>query len=113
MAYPDVNITTVDEAIDYIIDLIGSDFKKSLTLAGHILENPHQYSGAQATVAAMKLAAHRTRIGVASQHWKQESVRTKKPHDRLIKDSLQVLYDSILEMINTLKAHSRYEREVV
>lgn len=114
MTYPtDVQITTFDEAVDYMIDLIGSDFKKALTLASHILEDPHSYSGPQATMAAMKLAVHRTRIGVAVQHWKQESARTKKPHDRLIKDSLMVMYDSLLEMINTLKAHSKYEREVI
>lgn len=111
--YPEVKIETFDEAVDYIIDVIGSDYKKALTLANHILENPTDYSGAQATMAAMKLAAHRVKIGLAAQHWKQEATRTKKPHDRLIKDALMVMYDGLLELINTLKAHSRYEREVV
>lgn len=111
--YPDVSITTFDDAVDYIIDMIGSDFQKALTIANGILNDPSQYSGAQATMAAMKLAAQRTKIGLAAQHWKQEATRTKKPHDRLIKDSLMVLYDSLLELINTLKAAARFEREVV
>lgn len=109
----DWTITEFDDAIDYVIELIGSNFKKALEQTNAILEDPQSFTGAQASMAAMKLAAHRTKVGVVAQHWKLKSANTKKPHDRLIKDSLLVLYDGLLELINTLKAVARYEREVV
>jgi hypothetical protein len=102
-------IETMDQAIDYAMEIIGSDFEKSLMLCNSILENPSNYTGAQAGVAAMKLSIYRYQIGVAAQHWKIEAASTKKLSDRLIKDSLMVAYNALEEVVNTLKLNARQD----
>src|ERR1051325_11525661 len=89
-----------DEVLDYIADAIGSDFAKSVNLAQDMIDNPTDYSGPQASLAAIKLAAYRTKIGVVVQYYKQKSTETKKPSDRLTKDALMVIYDALQELIN-------------
>lgn len=106
-------IETFDEALDYIAEEIGSSFEKAIQLANMILEDPDQYTGAQAAIAAVKLAAHRTNIGLVRQYWKKRAAETKKPQDRLINDALHALWEGLLELINTLKHVARYEREVI
>lgn len=102
-----MEIETFDQAIDYAMDLIGSEFEKSLRLCNSILDDPGSYTGPQAAMAAQKLAVHRYKIGVAAQHWKIEATKTKKLSDRLIKDSLMVAFTALEEVINTLKLTAR------
>jgi hypothetical protein len=106
------SITTFDDAIEYILDLIGSEFEKAINLTNKILENPSDYTGPQAAMSAIKMAGYRMKIGVAAQLWKQRSTNTKKPQDRLIKDALMVMYDGLSEVINTLKLVARHEHEL-
>lgn len=108
----EVKIESFDQAVEYAMDLIGSDFEKSLRLANTILDDPSQYTGPQAGMAAQKLAIHRYKIGVAAQHWKIEAAKTKKMSDRLIKDSLMVAFTALEEVINTLKLTARSDINV-
>lgn len=102
-----IEITNFDDAVDYAMELIGSDFEASLKLANAILADPSSYTGPQAAATAQKMAAHRYKIGVVAQQWKIKSSQTKRMQDRLVKDSLMVAYDAIEEIINTLKLAAR------
>lgn len=106
-------IKDFDGAMEYISEMIGSDFDRAIRLTNAIIENPTGYTGPQASMAAIKLAAYRVKIGEVAQSYKQISTATKKPTDRLIKDALLCLYDGLLELINCLKAAARNEREVI
>lgn len=106
-------VKTFDEAVEYISDLIGSDFDKAIQQTNAIIADPSGHTGPQAVVTAAKLAAYRVKVGIVAQQWKQTSTNTKKPQDRLIKDALMCLYDGLLELINCLKAVARNEREVL
>jgi hypothetical protein len=107
------DIHNFDEAVEYAADMVGSQFKKAVYLAQEIAETPEQFTGPQAAMAAMKLAAYRTRISAAAQYWKMQYTQTKKPHDRLIKDSMLCMYDSLQELINCLKLVSRMEKDII
>ena len=107
------DIETFDDAIEYITGMIGSDFDRAIKLTNAIIEKPSDFTGPQALMAAIKLAAYRVKVGIAAQDWKQLSTHSKKPTDRLIKDALMCLYDGLLELINCLKAIARNEREVL
>ena len=104
-----MEIETMDDAIEYAREIIGGDFEKALQLANSIIDNPSNYTGAQATMAAVKIALYRYKIGLAAQWWKQESTRTKKLSDRLIKDCLMTAYNGLEEVINTLKLSARQD----
>lgn len=106
-------ITDFDGAMDYISEMIGSDFDRAIRLTNAIIADPTNYTGPQASMAAIKLAAYRVKVGEVAQQYKQISTATKKPTDRLIKDALMCLYDGLLELINCLKAAARNEREVI
>lgn len=106
-------IETFDDACEYIVSMLDPKFEKSLDLVNLILANPEQYTGVQAGFAAIKIAGYRTWIGLQAQHWKLRAAQTKKLQDRLVKDSLMVMYDSLIEVINTLKLVSRQEAELV
>lgn len=106
-------IDDFDGAIEYISDMIGSDFDKAIKLTNAILANPEQHTGPQALITAVRLSGFRVKVGVAAQKAKLQSAHTKKPTDRLVKDALMVLYDGLLELINCLKAVARNEREVL
>src|ERR1044072_137662 len=90
-------IKTFDESIEFCADFIGSDFRKSVERAMAIAEDPNHFTGPVAAVEARRLAAYRVNIGIVAQEWKLKSANTKKPQDRLIKDALMCLYDSLLE----------------
>lgn len=107
-----MEIETFDDAVEYAMELIGSDFEKSLRLANSIIEDASNYTGPQAAMTAQKLAVHRYKIGVAAQHWKIEAAKTKKLSDRLIKDSLMVAFTALEEVINTLKLTARSDINV-
>lgn len=106
-------IETFEDAVEYIEGMIGKDFEKTMDLVSAILENPSNYTGPQAAVAAIKVSGYRTRLGLQAQHWKLKSAKTKKSQDRLVKDALMVLYDALTEVINTLKLTARHEHELV
>lgn len=108
----EVKIESFDQAVEYAMELIGSEFEKSLQLCNSILADPADYTGPQAAIAAQKLAVHRYKIGVAAQHWKIEAAKTKKMSDRLIKDSLMVAFTALEEVINTLKLTARADINV-
>jgi hypothetical protein len=107
------SITNFDDAVTYISDMIGSDFQKAIELTSLILEDPSKYTGQQASAAAVKLSIYRLMIGQASQYWKRKETDVKHPHNRLMKDAYHVMYESLLEVINCLKAAARNEREIV
>jgi hypothetical protein len=107
------NINTFDEAVEYLIDMIGSEFEKSLRMANTIIENPGDFTGPQAAVTAIKLANQRYKIGMAAQYWKNKSVGSSNRQDKLVKDALMTAYDALVEVINTLKLVARHEHELV
>jgi hypothetical protein len=106
------DITTFDEAVEYSVDLIGKEFEKAIALTNAILENPGDYTGPQAAVSAIKMAGYRLKIGQAAQHWKNKCVGGSNRQDKLIKDALMCMYDSLVEVINTLKLTARHEHEM-
>lgn len=106
-------IKTFDEAIEYVADFIGSDFRKSIDRAMLIADDPNHFTGPVAAVEARRLAAYRVSIGIAAQEWKLKSANSKRPQDRLVKDALMCLYDSLLELINCLKVGVRMERDII
>jgi hypothetical protein len=106
------NIESFDDALDYVVEMVGAEFERSIALANSILEEPSKFTGPQAAITAIKLANQRYKIGVAAQYWKIKSAQTKKLDDRLIKDALMVAYDALTEMINTLKLTARHEHEL-
>lgn len=101
-----------EEAVEYVMDLVGGEFEKSLQLSQAILANPDQYTGPQAAIAAIKLSNHRYHIGVKAQLAKIKSAQTKNLQDRLVKDALMVGYDALGEMINTLKLTARHDHDL-
>lgn len=105
-------ITNFDEAIDYVISMIGSDFERSLKIAEAVLENPGDYTGRQASRAAVELSAHRYKIGVAAQYWKKRSTSSKRDVDRMVKDALMVSYDAIKDIVDALKKVSTLDFEL-
>lgn len=107
------NITDFDSAVEYVADMVGGDFNKAIQLTNAIINSPSEYTGPQALMTALKLSAYRVKVGSAAQYAKLNSVQTKKPQDRLVKDALMCLYDGLLELINCLKAIARNEREVI
>jgi hypothetical protein len=109
----DFQVEEFDEAVDYIISMIGSDFEKSVALAGLITENPQDYTGPQALRSAVRLSAYRYKIGLAAQFWKIKSAETKLKKDRLVKDALMLAYDALGEVINTLKLAARHDHDMV
>lgn len=109
----DYTIETFDDAIEYISGAIGSDFEKALRQTSAIIANPSDYTGQQASMTAVKMGAYRYKIGLAAQYWKLKSSGTKKLDDRLIKDALMSAFTGLEEVINTLKAIAREEREMV
>lgn len=109
----DWEIKTPEDAIEYIVGLIGADFEKALGLSTKILETPTDYTGPQAAMAAIKMSNYRFKIGQAAQYWKIKSAQSKNLQDRLIKDSLMAAYDALQEVINTLKLVARHEHELV
>lgn len=109
-----LDIETFDDAIDYTIELIGADYEKAIKLANSILEDPNSFmTGPAAAITAIKLAIYRQKIGSAAQYWKIKSSNTKKLDDRLVKDSLIVMFTSLEEVINTLKIVARHDHEMV
>lgn len=109
----DFKIESFQDSVDYIVDSIGAEFEKAVLLAQAIAEKPGDYTGPQAAVTALRLAAHRTKIGLAMEYQKRKATETKKPHDRLKNDALHILYDSLLELINCLKVAVRTERDMI
>jgi hypothetical protein len=105
----EVKIETIDDAIDYIVDIVGSDFERAFKLANSILDDPGGFTGPQSVVLAKKLAVYRYKLGIAAQWWKQEATRTKKQSDRLIKDALMTACSYLEEVINTLKLEARQD----
>lgn len=105
-------IDNFDDAVDYVISMIGSDFERSLKIAEAVLEDPGHYTGRQAARAAVELSAHRYKIGVAAQFWKKRSVQTKKDTDRMVKDALMMAYDAIKDVVDALKKVSTLDYEL-
>lgn len=109
----DLNIDTFDGAVEYLMDMIGDEFEKTLQTANSIVADPSDYTGPQAAITAIKLATQRYKIGVAAQYWKNKSVGSSNRQDKLIKDALMTAYDALVEVINTLKLVARHEHELV
>lgn len=109
----DLTIEDFEQAIEYIMDQIGSDFDQALRLANGIIAAPNDYTGPQAAQAAVAMAQYRYRIGVAAQYWKVKSAQTKKLQDRLVKDALMSAFTGLEEVINTLKIVARYDYNIV
>lgn len=103
----DLSIDTFDDAIEYVVDMIGSEFQKSLEQANVILDNPGDFTGPQAAITAIRLANQRYKIGIAAQYWKNKSVGSQKRQDKLVKDALMTAYSGLEEVINTLKLTAR------
>jgi hypothetical protein len=66
-------LSDFDEVVEYVADLVGSDFKRAVLVAQDITENPSEYSGVQASMTAIKLASYRVRIGVEGSYYKLRS----------------------------------------
>lgn len=108
----DMEIETMDEAVDYAIGLIGTEFEKTLQTANSINENPQDYSGSQAAMTAAKLAAWRYKIGIQAEYWKIKAAQTKRLDHRYVKSSLVVAYGALEEIINTLKLNARQDIQI-
>ena len=74
-------------------------------IEGLILD-PERFNGPRASVEATRLAALRVKIGLMKVAAKQNPGGS-----RVIKDGGFDLYDSLLELINTLKAMAKYDAE--
>lgn len=107
------HLTEFEEIVEYVAEMVGSDFMKVINLANDFLENPSEYTGVQAAMLASKISFYRTRIGVMGSYMKYKSSQTKKPSDRMTKDALLTIYDALVENINTLKLLARHEKEMV
>lgn len=105
-------IDTFDDAIDYVISMIGSNFERSLQIAEAVLENPGDYTGRQAATAAVQLSVHRYKIGVAAQYWKKRSTASKRDIDRMVKDALMLSYDATKDIVDALKKVSTLDNEL-
>lgn len=104
-------IETFEQACEYIYEIVPG-FEKTMNLVSLILEDPTNYTGQQAAIAAIKLSGYRFKFGVEAQHWKLRSAQTKRLTDRLIKDALMSAYDGLVEPINTLKIVARHEHDL-
>ncbi len=105
------NIETFEAACEYIYEIVPG-LEKTMNLVSNILENPTDYAGIQAAMAAIKLSGWRFKMGVEAQHWKLRSAQTKKLSDRLVKDALMSAYDGLGEVINTLKIIARHDHDL-
>ncbi len=105
-------IQTFEDACEYIFTIV-EGLEKTMNLVNRILDDPDQYTGPQAAMAAIKLSGYRYKIGQEAQHWKLRSAQTKKLSDRLVKDSLMSAYEGLGEVINTLKITARHDHELV
>lgn len=108
------DISNFDDAIDYVVSMVGSDFEETMKIANDIIENPENYTGPKAAATAQMLAAHRYKIGVAAQYWKGKAAikdgGTKQ--DQMIKNALHLGWEAIEEVINTLKITARYDHQL-
>lgn len=107
-----LDINTFEEAVEYLTDMIGDQFEKSLRTANSIIDDPSSYTGPKAAVTAVQLSVQRYKIGEAAQYWKNKSVGSSNRQDKLIKDALMTAYDALVEVINTLKLVARHEHEL-
>ena len=105
----DVHVTTEEIAL-----CLGDDAEEFLEvrkLVEKIMDDPSQFSGLRAGLAASRLAAVRFKIGTKAQVYKKLSVGNADL--RVRKDLLMTMYDALIENINTLKGLARYEREAM
>lgn len=102
-------LSDFDEIVEYVAGGVGDTFIRVVTIAQDIIDNPTEYHGQQASMTAVKLAAYRTKIGTLASYYKIKTPETKRPSDRLTKDALLTMYNSLEELINTLKIQARQE----
>lgn len=105
-------IDNFDDAVDYVVSMIGSDFEQSFSLANAIIANPSNYTGHQASITAQRLAAQRYKIGLAAQYWKQKGGAGANAHNKMIKNALHLAYQALEEVINTLKITARQDNSL-
>lgn len=86
------------------------EFISAMSVVEDIIENPSKYVGSQALVAAAKLAALRTRIGLRGQYYKTSD---KSIIQRRRKDLLLTMFSALEENINTLKLLGRIESRMI
>ena len=101
------------DALDYIASLMGREFERAVNLTNKIIEDPTHYTGIQALGAAQRLSNFRFKIGAEAEKYKQLAQKSPTPPNKLIKGTLIMAYNAIEEMIMTLKALGRYEKDVV
>lgn len=100
----------VEVELDEILGVLSSqeyeEFKSCMEVVQRILERPNALMGSEALVAAAKLAALRTKIGVRAQYYKTSE---KSVLQRRRKDLLMLMFSALEENINTLKLLGRVE----
>lgn len=105
-------IDNFDDAVDYVVSMIGSEFEQTLRMANAIIDDPGQYSGPQASAAALKLSAQRYKIGLAAQFWKVRGGGSASNVDKMIKNALHLAYQALEEVINTLKITAKQDHSL-
>lgn len=96
-----------DDIVEYVASMVGTDFMRVVQIAQDVIDNHSKYLGLQALSAAKRLSAYRVKMGVLDAYYKQKSVATKDPQDRLIKEAIIVINHNLEEAINCLKLAAR------
>lgn len=100
----------VEVELDEIVGVLSSEeyseFKNCMEIVQRILDKPNALMGSEALVAAAKLAALRTKLGVRAQYYKTSE---KSIMQRRRKDLLMLMFTALEENINTLKLLGRVE----
>jgi hypothetical protein len=100
--------------MDDVLDCLGKEefpeFERVMEFCQRVLDNPTSMVGSTALVAAVQLAALRTKIGMRGQYYKTAvgDVEEKRIYTRR-KNLLLTMYNALEENINTLKALGKVE----
>lgn len=105
-----MNSGNVEVELDEIVGVLSSEeyeeFKNCMNIVQRILDQPNALMGSEALVAAAKLAALRTKLGVRAQYYKTAE---RSILQRRRKDLLMLMFTALEENINTLKLLGRVE----
>lgn len=100
----------VEVDLDEVVGVLSSqeyeEFARCMEIVQEILDRPNAMVGSEALIAAAKLAALRTKIGVRAQYYKTSD---KSIIQRRRKDLLITMFTALEENINTLKLLGRVE----
>ena len=105
-----MNNGNVEVHLDEIVGVLSAEeyveFSGCMEIVQRILNSPNAIMGSEALIAAAKLAALRTKIGVRAQYYKTSE---KSILQRRRKDLLMLMFTALEENINTLKLLGKVE----